>query len=78
MKKNVKVFSTVTCPYCHRLKAFLDENNIEYQNIDVGSDQQGAQEMKNKSGQLGVPVIEIDDKIIVGFNKEEMTKELGI
>lgn len=59
-------------------KKFLDKNKIEYENIDVSVDQVAAKEMVDKSGQMGVPVILIDEKIIVGFNKEEIKKALGI
>ncbi len=78
MAKSVKVYSTSTCPYCVRLKEFLKENNIEFEAIDVGVDQDKAQEMMNKSGQMGVPVIDIDGKIIVGFDKDSISKTLGI
>ncbi|MBN1621720.1 MAG: glutathione S-transferase N-terminal domain-containing protein [Endomicrobiales bacterium] len=78
MTKNVKVYSTETCPYCRRAKEYLNENNIVFENLDVGKDQQKAQEMITKSGQMGVPVLDIEGKIIIGFNKEKIAKELGI
>lgn len=78
MAKNVKVYSTSTCPYCARLKSFLREKNIPFENIDVGSDPQKAKEMVEKSGQTGVPVIDIDGKIIMGFDKKAILKELEI
>ncbi|MFH1415674.1 MAG: glutaredoxin domain-containing protein [Elusimicrobiota bacterium] len=78
MTKNVKVYSTATCPYCHRVKEFLNENHVVFEDIDVGSDQQAAKEMVDRSGQMGVPVIDIDGKIIVGFNKDEISGELGL
>ena len=78
MAKSVKVYSTSTCPYCIRLKEFLKENNIEFEAIDVGVDQDKAQEMMNKTGQMGVPVIDIDGEIIVGFDKDRISKSLGI
>ena len=64
----VKVYSTSNCPYCHMAKDFLKQNNIEFEDIDVSKDQKAAQEMIEKSGQMGVPVLDIDGKIIVGFN----------
>ncbi|HIE43819.1 MAG TPA: NrdH-redoxin [Candidatus Omnitrophica bacterium] len=76
--KKVKVYSTSTCPYCTTLKAFLEQNNIPFENIDVGEDKVGLEEMMKKSGQMGVPVVDIDGKIIVGFDKEKISKELGI
>jgi len=78
MKKNIKVYSTSTCPYCMQLKEFLKEKNIQFENIDVGQDKAGLKEMMKKSKQMAVPVIDIDGKIIVGFDKETISKELGV
>lgn len=78
MAKNVKVYSTATCPFCTMLKNFLKEKNIEFQNFDVGQDKDKLAEMKQKSGQMGVPVIDIEGKILVGFDKETILKELGL
>lgn len=55
MAKSVKVYSTSTCPYCHMLKTFLQEKNIQFENIDVGSNPEKAREMIQKSGQMAVP-----------------------
>ncbi len=74
----IKVYSTPTCPYCVTLKAYLDEHNFAYQDIDVGSDTQAAQEMIDKTGQMGVPVTEINGEIIIGFDKPRINKLLGI
>lgn len=78
MPNTVKVYSTATCPYCVRLKEFLKTHNVPFENVDVGQDQNALMEMREKSGQLGVPVIDINGKIIVGFDKEAITKELGL
>lgn len=78
MSKNVTVYSTPTCPFCIRLKQYLKDNNVVFTDIDVSSDQVKAQEMINKSGQMGVPVTEIDGKIVVGFDKEKIKEALGI
>lgn len=78
MAKNVTVYSTPTCPFCIRAKQYLKESGINFTDYDVGSDQAKAQEMIDKSGQMGVPVIIIDDKIIVGFDKEKIKEALGI
>lgn len=78
MDKTVKVYSTTTCPYCVRAKQFLKENNITYEDIDVSSNQAAADEMIRKSGQMGVPVLDIDGKIIVGFDKERIKQALGL
>ena len=74
----VKVYSTNSCPYCVQLKSYLDENEIQYENIDVGVDKQAAQEMIDKSGQMGVPVVDIDGEIIVGFKRDIIAGKLGI
>jgi glutaredoxin-like YruB-family protein len=75
----VKVFSTPTCPYCHQAKEYLKEHNIKYEDIDVSKDQAAANEMIEKSGQMGVPVIIIDNKtVIVGFDRDALKKALKI
>ena len=75
---SVKFYSTSTCPYCVQLKEFLKENNIEFEDIDVAADQKAAQEMIDKSGQMGVPVADIDGEIIIGFNKPKIIELLKI
>ncbi|MAF13427.1 MAG: NrdH-redoxin [Parcubacteria group bacterium] len=76
--KNVTIYSTPTCVYCKKTKAFFKENNVEYTEIDVSLDQKKAQEMIDKSGQMGVPVIDIDGKIMVGFDQKGLTEALGL
>lgn len=78
MVKTIKVYSTSTCPYCHMAKDFLKKNNIEFEDLDVGLNQIARQEMIDKSGQMGVPVIDIDGEIIVGFDQPVIKKVLGI
>jgi glutaredoxin 3 len=78
MAHSVTIYSTPTCPYCKLAKAFLKEQNIEFKDVDVSADDKLAQEMIDKSGQMGVPVIDIDGKIIVGFDKTAMKKALGL
>jgi len=78
MAKNVKVYSTATCPWCIRVKQFLNENNIEFQDLDVSGNQLAADEMMAKTGQMGVPVLDIDGEIIIGFDKEKIKQLLGI
>ena len=78
MVTDVKVYSTPTCPYCHMAKSFLKENNIKFTDIDVAADQKAAKEMIEKTGQMGVPVIEINGKHIVGFDREAIKKELNL
>ena len=72
----ITVYSTPMCPWCNVLKDFLKEKNIEFEEIDVSKDQTKAQEMIEKSGQMGVPQIEINGKIIVGVDKAAIEKEL--
>ena len=74
----VTVFSTISCPWCRRVKEFLKVNKIVFTNVDVGSDQKAAKEMVKKSGQTGVPVIDIDGKIVVGFDEEKLRSLLKI
>ncbi len=74
----VKVYSTPSCPYCVALKEFLKEKNIEFEDIDVSENEKAQKEMIEKSGQMGVPVVEIDGQIVVGFDKEKIIKLLDI
>lgn len=74
----VKVYSTSTCPYCIGVKQFLKNNNIVFEDIDVSENQEMAQVMIQKSGQMGVPVLDIDGNIIVGFDKEKIKSALKI
>jgi glutaredoxin 3 len=78
MDKKVTVYSTPTCPFCIRAKQFLRENNVMFTEIDVSKDQGKAEEMIEKSGQMGVPVIDVDGQIIVGFDKEKISSVLGL
>jgi len=77
-KANIVVYSTPTCPYCTLAKDYFKDHNFEYMEIDVAKDAKAAEEMVKKSGQMGVPQIEIDGDIIVGFDKEKIDKKLGI
>ncbi|MBU1118748.1 glutathione S-transferase N-terminal domain-containing protein [Patescibacteria group bacterium] len=79
---SVKVYSTPTCPYCKLAKDFLGEKDVEFEEIDVATNQEAAEEMVKKSGQMGVPVIIVakDDKeeVIVGFDKDKLVELLEI
>ncbi|MFA5935078.1 MAG: glutaredoxin family protein [Candidatus Paceibacterota bacterium] len=66
----VIVYSTPSCPYCVYAKDYFKENNVPFEDIDVSRDREKAQEMVTKSGQMGVPVIDIDGNILVGFQPE--------
>ncbi|MCX5700587.1 MAG: glutathione S-transferase N-terminal domain-containing protein [Candidatus Omnitrophica bacterium] len=78
MAKSVRVYSTPTCPWCIRVKQFLKDSNIVFEDYDVGTDQVRAEEMIKKTGQMGVPVIDIEGEIIVGFDKEKIKSSLGL
>ncbi|MBI5079001.1 glutathione S-transferase N-terminal domain-containing protein [Candidatus Saganbacteria bacterium] len=75
---NIKIYSTPACPYCRMAKAYLTGNNIPFEDIDVSVDQAAAQEMVEKSGQMGVPVIDIDGHIIIGFDRPKIEGILGL
>jgi glutaredoxin 3 len=75
---SVIVYSTPTCPYCKMAKEFLKENKIDFENIDVSTDTENAQEMIRKSGQMGVPVLDIDGEIVVGFDREKISELLNL
>lgn len=73
----IKVYSTPTCPWCVKVKGYLKEKGVEFEDIDVSADQEKANEMVEKSGQMGVPVIEIDGTIIVGFDQAKIDEALA-
>jgi len=74
---NIKIYTTPPCPYCHLAKDFFREKNLEFVEVNVAEDEVGLKEMFAKSGQTGVPVIEIDGKIVKGFNRPELERILG-
>jgi glutaredoxin-like YruB-family protein len=74
----VKIYTTPTCAYCHAEKEFFNENNIAFEEHDVFADAKSRQEMIDKTGQLGVPVTDIDGKIVVGFDRSRLKKLLGL
>jgi len=75
---NVKIFSTPQCVWCKKTKEFFKEHNIEFKDINVAEDQEAAKEMIEKSGQQGVPVIDIDGEILIGFDEDKLKKALKI
>lgn len=77
-QKNITIYSTPSCPYCHQVKDYLKEKKIAFTDFDVAADSAKAQEMIDKSGQMGVPVLDIEGKIIVGFDQGAINKELGL
>lgn len=74
----VRVFSTKVCPHCIVLKQFLNDNKIEFEDLDVSENEEARKEMVEKTGQMGVPVIQIDNEIVVGFDKNKISEFLGI
>ncbi len=75
--KKISVYSTPTCPYCRQAKDYLKEQNIEFEDLNVASDLEARNDMVQKSGQMGVPVIDIDGEVIVGFNKPKLEELLA-
>jgi len=74
----VIVYSTPTCPYCYQAKDFLKEHKIAFEDVDVSKNQKRAQEMIEKSGQMVVPVITVDETVIIGFDRLAIKKALKI
>ena len=73
---NITVYSTKMCPYCVMAKKYLQSRNVDFTEVDVSSDYSKALEMVKKSGQQGVPVIDIDGQIIVGFDRQKIDQIL--
>lgn len=74
----VLVFSTPTCSYCNLAKQYFRRNKVRFRDVDISKDQAAARDVKRRSGQMGVPVIDIGGKIIVGFDKPKINKLLGL
>jgi len=74
----VTVYSTPTCPWCKKVKAFLKENNVSFKDVDVSENEKAAKEMMDKSGQMGVPVIDANGKIITGFDEGKLKSALNL
>jgi glutaredoxin-like YruB-family protein len=72
----ITLYTTPTCSFCHKAKDFFRKNNIRFTEYNIARDQRRADEMVRKSGQMGVPVIDINGRIIVGFNQPEVEKAL--
>ena len=78
VQPKVVVFSTPTCSYCNMAKSYFREKGIKFTDIDVSRDQTAARDMVRRSGQMGVPVIDIGGRIVVGFNRPQVNALLGI
>ncbi|MHB1496708.1 MAG: glutaredoxin family protein [Acidimicrobiales bacterium] len=74
----VIVFTTPTCPWCQRAKSYLRSKSIPFKEVDVSRDQQAARELVRRTGQMGVPVIEIDGRAVVGFDQRQVDRLLGL
>ncbi len=78
MSKKIRIYSTPTCTYCIILKRYLAEKNIQYEELDVSQNEEAQKEMIEKTNQLGVPVVDIDGEIIIGFDKEKIDNILNL
>jgi len=76
--KKVIIYSTPTCIYCRLAKEWLKQNNISFVDYDLSVDAEKRDEIIKKTGQMGVPVIEVDEEIIIGFDKKKLSELLGI
>ena len=77
-QKRVIVFSTPTCTYCNAVKKYFREKKIKFKDVDVSKDQAAARDMVRRSGQMGVPVIDIGGKVIVGFDRRKIDRFLNL
>ena len=77
-EKKVRVFSTPTCPWCKKVKQFLDANGIQYQDLNVAEDKAARDEMVNTTHQMAVPTTFIDGEYIIGYNEKALKEKLGI
>ena len=75
---SLTIYSTPTCVYCNMAKTFFKANNLEYTEHNVASDLAKRKEMIDKTGQMGVPVIEVNGEIIIGFDEEKLREKLGV
>ena len=78
MTREVKIYTTPTCPYCKIAKKFLDDNGIKYQEFNIVKDKAARQEMKSKCNSLAVPTICVNDAVLVGFNEAQLREKLGL
>lgn len=75
---NVKIYTTPSCVYCKMTKEFFGKNNVQYEEKNVATDAEARNEMVQKSGQMGVPVVDVDGKLIIGFDEPKLREALGI
>jgi len=77
-QKRITVFSTPVCPYCITLKAFLKDKGFDFEDVDISQNEKKKEEIIEKTGKMQAPIIEIDDQIVVGFDKEKICQLLNI
>lgn len=77
-KKEVTIYTTPTCHFCHAAKDFFTENGVKYTDYNVATDLEKRKEMIQKSGQMGVPVIYVDNEVVVGFDESKLRELLAI
>ena len=75
---HVTIYTTPTCVYCKMSKEFFKTHNIQYTEKDVAADEVARKEMFERSGQMGVPVIDIDGQMVVGFDQKKLSELLGV
>ena len=78
MAREVKIYTTATCPYCKMAKKFLDDNGVKYQEFDIAKDKQAREEMKTKCNSLAVPTICFGSEVLVGFDEAQLRDKLGL
>lgn len=78
MARDVRIYTTPTCPYCTIAKKFLDDNSIKYRELNIVDDKAAREEMKAKCNSLAVPTICFDNEVLIGFNEAELRKKLGV
>ncbi len=77
-RPRVLIFTTPTCPHCRAAKRYLQQRGIPFTEVDVSRDRRAAMDMVRRSGQQGVPVLDIDGRIVVGFNRAKIDRLLGL
>lgn len=76
--KKIRIFSSPSCPYCHLLQEYLKEKGVKFEVLDVSKDEEALKELKEKTGALSIPVVEIEEEIIIGFDKAKINSSLKI
>jgi len=78
MEREIRIYTTPTCPYCRTAKKFLDEHGIKYREFNIVEDKAAREEMKSKCKSLAVPTICFGSEVIIGFNEAELRQKLGL